>query len=74
MCSHFISLKVTTHSRLLSASDAEKIGIALHISKKALKLISLQSFNTEHQFSKTLRSVDASHPGVSVNERKILRS
>ena len=51
----YTSLKVTTHSRLLSASDAWKIGRALRISREALKVISLQNFNTEHQFSKTLR-------------------
>ncbi|KAL3881537.1 hypothetical protein ACJMK2_027969, partial [Sinanodonta woodiana] len=48
--------QVTTHSKLLSPSDKEDISIATGISLSRLSLEALQSFDTEQQFSRKIRS------------------
>ncbi|KAK3585590.1 hypothetical protein CHS0354_036776 [Potamilus streckersoni] len=48
--------QVTTHSKLLSPSDKEDISIATEISVSRLSLEALQSFDTEQQFSRKIRS------------------
>jgi len=50
-----LRLQVTTHSRLLIASDAVQLAKLIGLKRDAVILRSLQAFNTEQQFCTMLK-------------------
>ncbi|KAK2151289.1 hypothetical protein LSH36_368g05172 [Paralvinella palmiformis] len=50
-----IFLQVTTHSKLLSSSEAYTIGGLVGFPKEVIQFASLHAFDTEHQFCKMLK-------------------
>ncbi|KAL3881512.1 hypothetical protein ACJMK2_027944 [Sinanodonta woodiana] len=54
--------QITTHSKLLSTADKSDIHQAVGISPERIALETLQSFDTEQQFSRKIRSFMESNP------------
>ncbi|XP_078674105.1 E3 ubiquitin-protein ligase rnf213-alpha-like isoform X2 [Branchiostoma floridae x Branchiostoma belcheri] len=50
-----IQTQVTTHSKLLSHTDARSLATALDLPSAHVAVMSLQQFDTEHQFCKQIR-------------------
>lgn len=51
----YLSLQVTTHSRLLIMSDAVQLAKLVGLKRDSIVLCSLQAFDTEQQFCKMLK-------------------
>jgi len=54
-CIGIFTLQVTTHAKLLSNADIERLCEVLKMRRKAVTHVRLQAFATEQQFSRCIR-------------------
>ena len=52
---HYVTIQVTTHSKLLSTLDVGQLDGVAGIKSKHIQTLALQAFGTEQEFSRKLR-------------------